>query len=152
MNRCHMNQVPSSPGTAPRSACIALAASLLLPLGLLPGAAGNAHAQETIRREAPKDVTLARMTIVAPPVIELDGKTDRLSPGSRIRDTRNMIVLSASLAGQTIPVVYRRDPAGLVHEAWILTADEYKKLAGVSSGSRGVQQFLELLALIFGAR
>jgi hypothetical protein len=39
----------------------------------------------------------------------MDGKPDRLSPGSRIRDLNNLLVLSASITGQDIPVVYRRD-------------------------------------------
>jgi hypothetical protein len=112
-----------------------------------------ARAQESIRRDAPKDVVLAKMTVVQPPVVQIDGKPDRLSPGSRIRDTRNMLVLSASLAGQTLPIVYRRDAAGLVHEVWLLTPAEYEKLSGVSTGTPdGLQKFVNLLAVIFGAR
>ena len=83
-----------------------------------------------IRREAPKDVVLGRMSVTAPPQIALDGKPDQLSPGSRIRDLNNMLVLSGALAGKTLPVVYKRDAAGLVHEAWILTEEEYAKLGG----------------------
>jgi hypothetical protein len=119
----------------------------LLCLGLAFGAS----AQESIRREAPKDVVLAKMSVSLPPLIQMDGKDDRLSPGARIRDTRNMLVLSASLAGQTVPVVYKRDAAGLVHEVWMLTADEYKQLGG-ASGNGDAAKFIELLALIFGAR
>ena len=111
-----------------------------------------AVAQEAVRREAPKDVLLGKMTVDLPPVIAIDGKPDRLSPGSRIRDTRNMLVLSGSLTGQTLPVVYKRDSAGLVHDVWILSADEYKQLSGASAGSQGVQAFLDMLALIFGSR
>jgi hypothetical protein len=106
-------------------------------------------AQETVRREAPKDVVLGRMSVVAPPVIQMDGKDDRLSPGSRIHDLRNMLVLSGALAGKTVPVVYKRDAAGLVHEVWILTADEYGKLGGTGSDA---SKFVALLAAIFGAR
>ena len=64
------------------------------------------------------------------------------------------MVLSASLAGKTLPVVYRRDAAGLVHEVWLLSDAEYSKLSGLStrSGSEGVQMFIDMLALIFGAR
>jgi hypothetical protein len=113
----------------------------------------SAGAQESMRREAPKDVILGKMGVVTPPVITMDGKPDRLSPGSRIRDRNNMLVLSAALSGSTVPVLYRRDSAGLVHEAWILTADEYSKLAGIRIGTpEGVQNFLDMLALIFGAR
>jgi len=119
----------------------------VLALGLATG-----HAQETITREAPKDVKLALLTVKLPPQIELDGKPDRLSPGSRIRDTRNFLVLSASLSGKTVPMVYRRDAAGLVHEAWLLTPDEYRKLGGSDSAADGNKRFIELLALIFGAR
>jgi len=46
-------------------------------------------------------------------------------------------------------VVYRRDAAGLVHEVWVLTADEYSKLNGAPAGTSA---FFELLAIIFGAR
>ena len=135
MNRCH-----------PWRARLALAA-LLLSFGFAAGA----FAQESIRREPPKDVVLAKMTVVQPPVIQIDGKDDRLSPGSRIHDTRNMLVLSGSLAGQTVPVVYKRDAAGLVHEVWLLSADEYQKLGG-ARGNKSVEDFLNLLAAIFGAR
>src|SRR4051812_38311351 len=105
MNRCQ----------SPLRARVALAA--FLSLGgiacLQPLAAG---AQESMRREAPRDVVLGRMGVVTPPVITMDGRADRLSPGSRIRDRNNMLVLSAALSGSTVPVLYRRDSAGLVHE------------------------------------
>jgi hypothetical protein len=107
-----------------------------------------------IRREAPKDVVLGLMVVVAPPQITINGQPDRLSPGSRIRDLNNMLVLSGGIVGKSLPVVYRRDAAGLVHEAWILTADEYAKLGGAGSTSspEGAQRFAELLSLIFGTR
>ena len=94
---------------------ISLAASALL--------AGLAFAQG-IRREAPKDVVLGQLVVTAPPQVTIDGKPDRLSPGSRIRDLNNMLVLSGGIVGKNLPVVYRRDAAGLVHEVWILTDDE----------------------------
>ncbi|MEO8656083.1 MAG: hypothetical protein ABI409_18305, partial [Ramlibacter sp.] len=83
--------------------------------------AGTVQAQGFVR-EAPRDVKPGRMLITAPPEITLNGKPDRLSPGVRIRDLNNMMVLSGTLAGRDLPIVYRRDSAGLVHEAWILTA------------------------------
>ena len=123
---------------------IFLAASALL--------ASLAFAQG-IRREAPKDVVLGQMVVTAPPQVTLDGKPDRLSPGSRIRDLNNMLVLSGGIVGKTLPVVYRRDAAGLVHEVWILTDAEYSKLGGVRGGdAEGHKRFAELLAFIFGAR
>jgi hypothetical protein len=107
-----------------------------------------------IRRDAPKDVVLGQLVVTAPPQVTVDGKPDRLSPGSRIRDLNNMVVLSGGIVGKTLPVVYRRDAAGLVHEAWVLTDEEYRKLGAVSgtSGAEGYKRFAELLDIIFGAR
>lgn len=124
---------------------------LSLLLLCLAFAAGAAFAQG-IQRSAPKDVILARMSVTAPPEITLDGQPDRLSPGARIRDLNNMLVLSGSLAGRAMPVVYRRDAAGLVHEVWQLTDAEYQKLGGAGSGAEGARRFAELLGVIFGAR
>ena len=102
---------------------------------------------------APKDVRPGRLVVTAAPEITLDGKPDRLSPGSRIRNLNNLLVMSASITGQDIPVVYRRDAAGLVHEVWVLTPDEYRRLGGVdASSAEGFKRLNELLALIFGAR
>lgn len=109
---------------------------------------------QTVVREAPADVKPAVIAVSAtPPIITVDGKDDRLSPGARIRDRNNMLVLSASLAGQTLYTVYRRDSAGLVHEVWLLNADEYAKLGGASTGDpNGYKRFNDLLNLIWQAR
>ena len=113
--------------------------------------AGIASAQG-MQREAPKDVVLGQLVVTAPPEVTLDGKPDRLSPGARIRDLNNMLVLSGGIVGKNLPVVYRRDGTGLVHEVWLLTPDEYQKLGGAGSGSDGYLRFAELLNLVFGAR
>jgi hypothetical protein len=128
------------------AACAALA-------GLFFTVPSTAVAQG-IQRSAPKDVVPGRLVVTAPPQITMDGKPQQLSPGSRIRDLNNMLVLSGGIVGKTVPVVYRRDAAGLVHEVWILTAEEYSKLggAGATGSAEGYQRFNELLALIFGAR
>jgi hypothetical protein len=103
-------------------------------------------------RHAPADVRPAVLTVTAPPEITLDGRPDRLSPGSRIRNTNNMLLLSGSVVGQRLPVVYRRDAAGLVHEVWVLTEDEYAKLGGRFGEGDGSARFVEMLNLVFGAR
>jgi hypothetical protein len=141
MNRCNKTLARLT-----LAACAALAGPLFF---LLPSAASA----QGIQREAPKDVVLGRLVVTAPPQITLDGKPDRLSPGSRIRDLNNMVVLSGGIVGKEYPVVYRRDAAGLVHEAWMLTHEEYGKLGGASGGDAdGHKRFAELLAIIFGAR
>ena len=109
-------------------------------------------AAQGIRREAPKDVVLGQLVVTAPPQVTIDGKPDRLSPGSRIRDLNNMLVLSGGIVGKKLPVVYRRDAAGLVHEVWILTDAEYRSSAELARDAEGHKRFAELLALIFGAR
>ncbi|MEO7392512.1 MAG: hypothetical protein ABIU58_10075 [Ramlibacter sp.] len=140
MNRCTRSRV--------KAALAAVLAGLFLTFTF------TAASAQGIRRDAPKDVALGQMQITAPPVVILNGKPDRLSPGSRIRDLNNMLLLSGSVVGRTMPVVFRRDAAGLVHEVWLLTDDEYSKLGGASAGGSadGYQRFNELLAIIFGTR
>ena len=132
------------------------AAHAFAALALLTGALTSLPptvAAQGIVREAPKDVRPGRLVVTAAPQITLDGKPDRLSPGARIRDLNNMLVLSGGITGQDIPVVYRRDAAGLVHEVWVLTPDEYRRLGGVdASSAEGYKRLAELLVLIFGAR
>lgn len=113
----------------------------------------NAAAQGIVR-EAPKDVKPAIIEVSpTPPIIKIDGKEDRFSPGARIRDINNMMVLTGQLAGQRVYTVYRRDGAGLVHEVWLLTEDEYKKLGGADAGTPdGYKRFIEFLNLVFAAR
>ena len=124
-----------------------------LVLFVISAAAATAFAQG-LTREAPRDVTPAIIAIGhTPPDITVNGKPDRLSPGSRIRDVNNMLVLSGSLAGKSVYTVYKRDAAGLVHEVWMLTAAEYEKLGGTDQGSpEGYKRFYEFLNLIFAAR
>ena len=122
----------------------ALAAALTLFLAQAAFAQG-------IVRQPPKDVRPARMAVTAPPEITLDGQADRLSPGARIRNVQNLVVMSGSLAGQTVPVVYRRDPSGMVHEVWMLTEDEYARVAQ-AAGSGDSSSFLSLLDWVFGSR
>lgn len=108
---------------------------------------------QAMRRDVPADVRLGRLVVTQPPEVTLDGKPDRLSPGARIRNTNNLLLMSGSAVGQTLPVVYRRDAAGLIHEAWVLTPEEAEKLGGVNAGdAQGHKRFVELLAIIFGAR
>jgi hypothetical protein len=85
-----------------------------------------------MRREVPADAKRGDLTISLPPQVTLDGNADRLSPGARIRNTQNLMVLSGTLAGQELPVVYRRDSAGLIHEVWILSADEARATPSTS--------------------
>ena len=79
---------------------------------------------QTIQREFPAAALRGTLVVTAPPVVSLDGQTDKLSPSARIRAENNMIALSGSLVGQQLVVNYTRDAAGLVNEVWVLTAQE----------------------------
>jgi hypothetical protein len=113
-----------------------------------------APAPAAVGRQAPADVRPAVLVVTAPPEITLDGKPDRLSPGARIRDTRNLLVLSGNVVGQSLPVVYRREAAGLVHEVWVLNEQEYARvtLAAEGGGSENARRLNDVLNAIFGAR
>lgn len=111
MNRCF-------PHHAAGRSSAALALCLLI-LGLWPAAQA-----QTQTRQFPAAALRGTLVVVQPPVISLDGKPARLSPGSRIRNTTNMLVMSGALVGQELNVNYVLEPNGMVHEAWILTPAE----------------------------
>lgn len=75
-------------------------------------------------RPFPATAMRAAMVVTQPPVITLNGRSERLSPGARIKGSNNMLVMSASLVGQKLLVNYVRDPQGLVHGVWILSEAE----------------------------
>ena len=78
-------------------------------------------------RQFPKTALRGDMVVLAPPVISMDGKADRLSVGARIRDANNHLALSGPLVNQKLVVNYLRDNAGQVHEVWILNREEAKE-------------------------
>ena len=90
-----------------------------LPL-LLPAAA---QAQGT-PRNFPESALRGKLVVTLPPHVTLNGKPDRLSPGARIHDTANLLVLYGGLVNQELVVNYVRDGHGLIHEVWILTPQE----------------------------
>jgi hypothetical protein len=78
-------------------------------------------------RTFPDTAVRGKIAFKAPPQIELDGKVDRLSPGARIRDENGMLAMTGALQGKDFVVNFRRETStGLVHEVWILTAEEQK--------------------------
>ena len=75
----------------------------------------------------PDSAVRGKIAFKSPPQIELDGKADRLSPGARIRDEQGMLAMTGALEGKSFTVNFRREAAtGLVHEVWILSAEEQK--------------------------
>ena len=118
MNRC------PSPNLRRHGMAAALALALL-PATLL--------AQSATPRQFPAHALRGTLVVTQPPLITLDGQPAQLSPGSRIKGTNNLLVMSASLVGQSLTVNYTTEQHGLVHEVWILTdaeAAEKRKRAG----------------------
>ncbi len=113
-----MNRCPTSRRF--RAICLALAfGSALVTQG--------ASAQVTEPQRIPPISTKAQrgvLRVLAPPDVLMDGQPARLAPGARIRDRNNLMVVSGALLGQELVVRYTRDPLGLVHEVWVLTASE----------------------------
>jgi hypothetical protein len=126
MNRC-----------TPRLAALLmmLAASAgLLSLPALAQTDSTEAVKPNIRKFPPKAVR-GEMVVVAPPVISMDGKQDRLSVGSRIHDINNNFVLSGPLLNQKLVVNYVRSNTGEVHEVWILNAEEAKEKRAGGTGT-----------------
>ncbi len=86
-------------------------------------------------RQFPKEAKRGDLVVLTAPEIAMDGKPDRLSPAVRIRDINNFLVLSGTLANQKLVVNYLRDNMGLVHNVWVLNAEEIKqKMPGQPEG------------------
>jgi hypothetical protein len=99
----------------------ALRRQVLLAMGLMALGA-TAHAQ-ALPRNFPEIALRGTMVVTQPPWITMDGNTAQLSPGARIKNVNNTLVLSGSLLGQELVVNYTIN-GGLVHEVWILDQRE----------------------------
>jgi hypothetical protein len=113
MNRC--NVYPAKP---PRRSLLAVL--LAAPLLALPA---RAWAQ-TEGRPFPPSAERGVLVVTYPPIVQLNGKPDRLSPGARIRGQNNMLVMSGAVVGQKLLVNFVRNPTGELHEVWVLTPAE----------------------------
>lgn len=124
------------------------AALLGLCLALASVAPTAALAQEAMpTRVLPSDVQRGVLVITQAPEVRLDGRIDRLSPGARIRNTGNLLLLSGEVAGRTLPVLYRRDMHGLIHEVWVLSPEEVARLDSAES-RRFWQELLQRIASV----
>ena len=111
--------------------------TLFLPLVALLFSVANAQTEDVKPnlRTFPKDAKRGELVVLSAPDIAMDSKPDRLSPGVRIRDAKNNLVMSGTLANQRLVVNYLRDNTGLVHSVWVLTSDEARqKMPGQSDG------------------
>ncbi|MDQ5897856.1 MAG: hypothetical protein RLZZ592_1153 [Pseudomonadota bacterium] len=118
---------------------------LLMPLfmGLL--AMPDARAQSLVRRAFPAEALRATLLITTPPEVRLNGEAARLSPGARLRDESNLLVMSASLIGRRLPVHYTTEPqfdgSMLLREVWILRPDELERFWPRTREEAALHQF-----------
>ena len=84
---------------------------------------GTATAQ-TLLRQFPAAARRATLQVIAPPEVLINGTSERLAPGARIKGSNNLLLMSASLVGSTVLVNYVRDAQGLILEVWILSHEE----------------------------
>jgi hypothetical protein len=106
-------------------------ALLLGALVILANLVPEPAAAQDMVRQFPPAARRGTLEVTAPPNVLINGQADRLSPGARIKNTNNTLVLSGSLVGQRLLVNYLRETHGLIHEVWILNeAETQQKRAG----------------------
>ena len=102
-------------------------------VGTLALACVPAFAQGVVR-PFPAKALRGMLQVTTPPLVLLNGQPARLSPGARIKNTSNLIVMSATLVGQQLLVNYVADAQGMLHEVWILTpAEAQQKRPGLET-------------------
>ena len=95
------------------------AAALLLAFAFV------APASAQVQRSFPQNTLRGALVFGDWPQVTLNGRVTSLSPGSRVRNEQNMIVMAASLAGTRQLVHYTLDIGGeQVRDVWILRPDE----------------------------
>ena len=108
---------------------------VFLTAGLVSVASAQTEESKPNIRQFPKEAKRGELVVLTAPDIAMDGKPDRLSPAVRIRDINNFLVLSGTLANQKLVINYLRDNIGLVHNVWVLNAEEIKqKMPGQPDG------------------
>ena len=95
-------------------AALAAAVALALPF--------SAAAQ--LQRPFPRDALRGEMNFVAPPDVLLNGKPARLSPGVRVRNETNQLVMPPLATGAKAVVHYTLEASGMVNAVWFHTPEE----------------------------
>jgi hypothetical protein len=87
-------------------------------------------------RSFPSTALRGSLQVQQPPEVLFEGQAARLSPGARIRGANNMLVLSGSIVGQTLPVMVMLDAQSMLHEVWVLNDAELALYPAKPSYSR----------------
>ncbi len=92
-----------------------------------PSALPELAQAQSVNRTFTAQALRGELIVTQPPDVLLNGLPARLAPGARIRDARNMLVLSGSVQGESLIVHYTLDDLGHVRDAWVLTPEELAK-------------------------
>ncbi|MEO8158033.1 MAG: hypothetical protein ABI648_09575 [Betaproteobacteria bacterium] len=80
-------------------------------------------------RNFPEKAVRGDMKAYDYPSMKIGENVYRLSPGSRIFNQQNLIIMPASLLIQAAPVMYTLDTRGDLASVWLLTGDEAARIA-----------------------
>ena len=78
-------------------------------------------------RDFPAKALRGTLVVVQPPNVTMDDRATRLSPGARIYNTNNSLVMSSSLLNKEVVVNYTLDLRDQIQNVWILTEAEAKE-------------------------
>jgi hypothetical protein len=127
MKRCRpTSQAASLSPLARRAGALLLAVAAALSVGGTAVMAQTNDAWLSVR-QFPAAAMRGEMVVRNHPVVTLNGKTEQLSPGARIFDQNNLLVLSGQLVNRDVLVNYLRDGGGQIHQVWILNSEEARE-------------------------
>ncbi|MDR0224916.1 MAG: hypothetical protein LBI66_00725 [Burkholderiaceae bacterium] len=119
MNRCN------APHT-PRRRILAGALCAALACASLGATAQGLPSNDT--RNFPPQAQFGELVVTQFPVVEIDGKAIRTTPGFRLFSPERTLVQAANYQGRKLVVGYLIEPQTLwLHQAWILTPAEAEK-------------------------
>ncbi len=99
-----------------RRAAVVLLLGFVLALTATPGEGFAA-------RNFPRDARFGKLTAFTYPYASIGGKALRMSPGAKIYNEQNLIIMPAAMRQQA-KVLYRLDNAGSLSAIWLLTEHE----------------------------
>ena len=85
--------------------------------------------QAFAERTFPEQAQRGELKAYEYPSMKIGDHVYRLSPGSRIFNQQNRIIMPASLQVQTAPVMYLLDMSGDLSKVWLLTGEEAARLS-----------------------
>ncbi len=122
MNRCHSSLNLCQ--QVLRLCSLALAGLLISAPAVVSAQTDASQVPMAMARMLPPASLRGELLIADAQSGELNGNTETLAPGLRVRGANNLLLAPGMLMGQKFVVNYVRDSYGLIYEVWILRDDE----------------------------